>query len=49
MGASTNEVLGALGGVVAIVVLVGLFALVLRSESAARRVGFAGAASIGTL
>jgi uncharacterized protein (TIRG00374 family) len=48
-GASTNEVLGALGGVVAIVVLVGLFALVLRSESAARRVGAIGDRVVGSL
>jgi uncharacterized protein (TIRG00374 family) len=36
---TTNEVLGAIGGLVALGVLVGLFALVLRSESWARRLG----------
>lgn len=38
-GATTNEVLGALAGLLAVVVLVGAFALVLRSENAARRLG----------
>jgi uncharacterized protein (TIRG00374 family) len=48
-GASTNEVLGALAGLVAIVVLVGLFALVLRSESMARRIGGIGDRVVGGL
>jgi uncharacterized protein (TIRG00374 family) len=48
-GATTNEVVGALAGVVAIVVLVGLFALVLRSENVARRVGNIGDRVVGSL
>ncbi|MFV0315607.1 MAG: YbhN family protein [Microthrixaceae bacterium] len=38
-GATTSEVLGAIGGIVAIGVMVGLLILVLRSEVTARRVG----------
>lgn len=38
-GVTTNEVLGALGGLVALVLLVGALALVLRSESWARKLG----------
>jgi len=41
-GATANEVTGAVVGVVAVVVMVGLFALVLRSEAAARRLGGVG-------
>jgi uncharacterized protein (TIRG00374 family) len=38
-GATTNQVLGAVGGVVAVGLLVGVFALVLRSDAAAHRIG----------
>ena len=48
-GASTNEVIGALAGLAAIVVLVGLFALVLRSERIARRLGGIGDKVVGSL
>jgi len=41
-GVSTNEVLGAVGGLVALALLVGLFALVLRSEGGARKLGAVG-------
>lgn len=36
---STNEVLGAIGGLVAVAVMVGVFTLILRSEHTARRIG----------
>lgn len=36
---SANEVLGAVGGLVAVAVMVGVFALILRSEHTARRIG----------
>lgn len=48
-GATQNEVLGALAGLAAIVVLVGLFALVLRSESMARKIGEIGDRAVGGL
>ncbi|MGI9578173.1 MAG: lysylphosphatidylglycerol synthase transmembrane domain-containing protein [Microthrixaceae bacterium] len=48
-GATSNEVLGALAGLAAIVVLVGLFALVLRSEPMARRIGGLGDRVVGGL
>ena len=38
-GVTTNEVLGAVGGIVAMAVLIGVLWLVLRSERSARRVG----------
>lgn len=36
---SSNEVLGAIGGLVAVAVMVGVFTLILRSEHTARRIG----------
>jgi uncharacterized protein (TIRG00374 family) len=38
-GVTTNEVLGAVGGLVALSILLGVFTLVLRSEAGARRLG----------
>ncbi len=48
-GAESNEVVGALVGLAAIVLLVVVFALVLRSESAARRLGAIGDRVVGAL
>ena len=44
---TTNEVLGAIGGVVALGVLLGLFTLVLRSEDSARKLGGVGDRLVG--
>ncbi len=48
-GATSNEVLGALAGLAALIVLVGVFALVLRSESAAARIGRLGDRIVGSV